>query len=269
MRGLYDSLLRMPRFKGRGRIENALRHGLEPKVSRVHGLLMQLDPQEWNQIELISGVLPEPQTLALMERLLGQGDACIDVGAHVGLHALIAARQVGATGQVIAIDPQPYNCERVLVNCRLNGFNQVLTVVAAAGEADGFVTLHDQKANDKTRLTLAGDGVGDVAARFETPIIRLDSLAQRHGLTRLRLLKVDVEGYEAQVLRGAAGLLMTTENVIFECLPQTEPAEAKVLADLLQTAGFVLKQVDGSPWTPGAPSIENNVWASRAQAREN
>ncbi len=49
----------------------------------------------------------EPETIKLYEKLLEPGDIFIDVGAHVGLHSLIARHHVGPSGKVIAIEPQP------------------------------------------------------------------------------------------------------------------------------------------------------------------
>jgi FkbM family methyltransferase len=224
---------------------------------------MELDPQEWLQIHLLAGDLPEPATTALFRSLLRPGDVCIDVGAHVGFLTLAAAQRVGVNGRVIAIEPQPYNCERILINSQANGLENVVVVMAAAGEEDGYVRLHNQKRNDKARLTLAGSGVSDVATLFEVPVLRVDCVRARHGLARVRLLKIDVEGFEREVLAGAGETLALTDNVVFECLPEMDPAVVDVLVETLTSAGFVLQQIDGTPWAPGRPLIEHNVWATR------
>jgi len=263
IRALYKLVLGLPSFRGRHRLDGALRGLLQPPVDMVDGLKMELDPLEWTQIEFLSGKLPETQTLALIRNLLNPGDVCIDIGAHVGLHALVAAQAVGPTGQVLALDPQPYNCDRLLNNAALNGFNHILVLVAAAGDQDGFVVLHNQKRNDKTRLTLAGAGVSDAATRFETPVMKLDTLAARHNIHAVDLIKIDVEGYEREVLRGGAGVLAVTRNVIFESLPETGKSMVQETAGVLIGLGFTLRQVDGSPWEPGQTSIDNNVWAAR------
>lgn len=264
MRNLYRGLMRGPRFKGRGRIENAFRAVLKPAVDTVNGFRMELDPLEWTQISYLSGRLPEPQTLALFARLVGRGDTCLDVGAHVGLQALTMARAAGPSGKVLAIDPQPYNCERLLVNAELNGLANILTIVAAAGAEDGFMVLNNQKRNDKTRLTLAGEGVSDVAVKFEAPVTRLDTLSDRHGLGAIALMKIDVEGYELEVLEGAQATLERTQNLVFEALPETDVESARKMAAVLKEAGFSLQTIAGEDWTPGQIAPENNIWARRA-----
>lgn len=264
IRALYRALLRGPKFRGRHRLEGLLRQMLAPPADAApEGLRMQLDAQEWLQIGLLGGEEQEPRTIVLQKRLLRPGDTSIDIGAHVGFHALVAARCVGPTGQVIAVDPQPYNADRILTNSALNGLDNIVVVVAAAGAKPGFIELHNQKASDKARLTALGDGVGDLPARFEVPLITLDELAGRRGLARVRLLKIDVEGYEAEVLAGAAETLRVTDHVIFECLPDTDGSETARIVETLTAAGFALRQVDGSPWAPGTEAIESNVWACR------
>ena len=96
----------------------------------------------------------EPHLRETMERLLRPGDVFVDVGSHVGFYSLLAGRLVGGRGRVIAIDPQPYNAQRVLLNAELNGFAHLETHVAAAGAEERFVTLHQQRQSDKARLSV-------------------------------------------------------------------------------------------------------------------
>src|SRR4051812_9900321 len=118
----YRSILRLPSFKGKERVAAVFRSALQPAKQCVDGFWMQLDPVEWMQIELIKGSPAEPKTCALYSKLLSTGGTFIDVGAHVGFHSMTARRLVGKTGLVIAIDPQPYNCDRMLTNFGANGF---------------------------------------------------------------------------------------------------------------------------------------------------
>lgn len=229
---------------------------------------MQLDAQEWLQIGMLGGDEHEPKTIALLKHLLRPSDISIDIGAHVGFHALIAARCVGSSGEVLAVDPQPYNADRILTNSALNGLDNILVVVAAAGARSGSIELHNQKPSDKARLTALGGGVSDTSARFEVPLIALDDLCARREIVRVRLIKIDVEGYEAEVLAGADSTLKVTDHVIFEWLPDSNIFEINRITEILKGAGFELKQVDGSPWIPGTAAIENNVWASKLGLEE-
>jgi len=260
----YDLVLRLPPFRGQAKIGGWLRSMLARRPSTiVHGLRMDLDPAEWLQIDLRRDGRLEPQTSALFERLLGEGNTCVDVGAHVGYHALLARHCVGARGRVLAIDPQPYNCDRLMTNAALNGFINIIVVVGAVGAADGFVSLSNQPRSDRSRLTLDGAGVNDGRQAFVVPTIRLDTLFKAHGLDRVDLLKVDVEGFELEVLRGAGDALADVKNVIVEMLPDAQAEKTEAAARLLQASGFRLSDVEGTDWQPGQTCVENNVWARR------
>jgi FkbM family methyltransferase len=224
---------------------------------------MELDSQEWLQIHLLGRDWLEPRTIELYRKLLRPGDIYIDVGAHVGLHALIAHQCVGAQGRVIALEPQPYNCNKILINSQINGADNILVVMAAAGAEDGLIMLHNQARSDKARLTLAGEGVNDVSPCFEVPVMRIDSVCARHSVERVKLLKIDVEGYEREVLAGAEETLAITKNVIFECLPKTDPAAVQDVVRRLDRLGFSLHQIDGSDWNTKVDPIEHNLWACR------
>lgn len=263
-RTAYKLLLRAPQFKGRHRIEAVVRRVLAPRPDRTaHGLLMHLDIQEWAQISMLSGWPHEPVTTRLIETLLQPGDTFIDVGAHVGWFSLEAARRVGPSGRVIAIDPQPYNCERTMSNAMLNGLDNILVVPAALSDTDGFTIVHQQSARDKARFTLAGPGVNDTNFRFLCALTRLDSLLTRLGIGAAKLIKIDVEGFERHVLSGAGDALQHIENVILEVLPDTAADDTVVVTGFLQQAGFQVSQVDGAPWNMGDRAIEDNVWWKR------
>lgn len=263
MRALFKLALRITRIRGLNRLDRPLRNLARQPVDRVGDLKMALDPLEGAQLDLMAGHVAEAGTLSLIRRLLAPGDVFVDVGAHVGLHSLTAARAVGADGRVLAIDPQPYCCERLLTNAALNHLNNIVVVAAAAGDRDGVIMLHSQQGGDHTRLTLAGAGAADLPARFEAPIVRLDTLTDRHRIGSIKVLKIDVEGYEAQVIAGAAGALHATENLIFEHLPLAGERAGREIAATLGATGFDLRQIDGAPWSPGQAALENNLWAAR------
>jgi FkbM family methyltransferase len=222
---------------------------------------MMLDPQEWLQIDFMRGHATEPLTAALFVKLLCAGDTLIDVGAHVGWLSLIGAKAVGETGKVIAVDPQPYNCDRILANAQLNGFRNLAVVAGAAGEMAGPVRLSNQSTTDKARLTLEGPGVNDTGVEFLTHVYSLTQLIDIFEISSVRLLKVDVEGFEMSVFRGAAPVLDRIDNIIFEHLPENA-GNFSILRDLLTDAGFDLLTVNGERLGGEAPP-EHNIWARR------
>lgn len=263
----YRGILRLPDFRGKSRIENmARRICFAPEMSKVvYGLIMELDPLEWTQISLIKDGFIEPLTTALYGKLLRPGDTYVDVGAHIGFHTLIARYFVGDAGRVFAIEPQPYNCQKLMANWRANNFENLMLYVAAAGDQNTTVVLHNQSATDKARLSLCLEPVNDQPQQFRVPLVRLDTIFNEQDITHVRLLKIDVEGYEPEVITGLGQYSEIVENIVVEVLGAPSELTARSLAfvETLMYLGYRLQTVEGKSWTPHEPLPENNIWASR------
>jgi FkbM family methyltransferase len=221
---------------------------------------MQLDPVESVQMELLKHGVIEPPTIALYQKILQPGDNYVDAGAHVGFHTMIARSLTGAYSRIIAIDPQPYNCALILTNSELNSFENIEVVVSVLGAEAGFVTLRNQPSNDKAKLSMNPEWLhSECAQKFSVPMRTLDDVSK--GLNSVKLLKIDVESYEMEVLKGARTLLSKSENVVIELHP--ESLHVVEVAELLKEAGFDLYDVAGTDWAPGQPAADHNVWARR------
>ena len=134
------------------------------------------------------------------------GTTALDVGANVGLFTVPLARAVGPVGQVVAIEPDSENVARLEANLRLNRLENVLVERVAAGDGDGEIELHvaNDPAFHSTVAVHAGRGVGRA---LRVPVTRLDTIWIRLGRPAVSTIKVDVEGAELAVLRGAETLL--------------------------------------------------------------
>ena len=262
---LLTAFLRIPHFKGKSRLEAVIlrRHRHPLKTVVYGGLLMDLDLGEWTQLQLRRGKWLEPRTLARYTELLQPGDVFADVGAHVGFHSLVARQKVGAGGLVLAIEPQPYNACKILSNWRANGFTNLKLIVAAGGNENGTVELCDQEDNDRSMLSLV-EGCGkNEAQKFVVPMVRLDSVMQDHGITGIKLLKLDVEGFELEVMEGLGDKLPAIDHILFELLDGGKSDRSAKLLGLFGDAGYEIKTVEGVPWKTGEPLPENNLWAAR------
>jgi FkbM family methyltransferase len=264
---LLRPVLRLPHFKGKSRLEGWLRRTQwQPRRTRVkYDLLMELDPQEWLQLQLFESKWMEPQTLRLYERILRPGDVFVDVGAHVGFHSLLARHLIGPHGFVIAVEPQPYNAGKLLANWRANGFTNIHLVVGAAGDANRALIMFEQTPTDRSLLSIAGHGKNE-GQRVEVQVHRLDGILAALDVERTRLVKVDVEGYELDVLKGLGDRLRGVENCILEFYdwPQRR-GDNNALLTLLRDSTFDLFTITGLSWTPGDPLPENNLWARKLE----
>jgi FkbM family methyltransferase len=262
--GIYRSLLRLPQFKGKARIIQAYRAAFfrNYKFTSTHGFVMELDPIEWTQSDLLRDGSIESLTSALYRKLLHEGDTYVDIGAHIGYHTLLARRCIGADGQVIAVEPQPYNCQKVLANWRANDFENLALYVAAVGEGDTTIRLHQQLEIDTSRLSICLEPVNDEARVFYVAVKRLETIFNEQGVKQVRLLKVDVEGYELEVINSLGRFDHAVENIILEVL-DTSSEKSLTLLGQLKSLDYELRTVEGRAWSAQTPMPENNLWASR------
>ena len=154
------------------------------------------------------------------------GEVVVDVGAHVGKYAVVAARHVGEQGKVVAIEAHPDNFQALLHNLILNDLHNVTPLNVAAYSEDGK-TMRLFGHWDSAYTLKAWN---ETAVRVETRTV--DSLLREYGIDRADWVKIDVEGAELEVL---AGMRWTIENspnlrVLVEVAPTTESEIDRSLA---------------------------------------
>ena len=123
----------------------------------------------------------------------------VDVGANVGTYALALARDVGADGKVIAIEPHPVTHARLAFNAAASGYEQVELVQAAAGADDGELLIETDGDNLGASHIVTGTPTGKA---FKVPSLRLLRILDEAGANQVDALKIDVEGFEDRVLIG-------------------------------------------------------------------
>ena len=166
-----------------------------------------------------------------LARLLRPGMTVYDFGANVGFTAVLAARCVGPTGRVDCFEPLSENAERIRLNAGLNGFDHVRIHQVALGDADGEADFRTSHAPTWGRLSDAGV-TPEQSGVTRVPVRRLDSMVVTDGLPDPSLIKIDVEGAEAQVLTGARQLLARAGPVLVIELHHTYRAVVEALAGL-------------------------------------
>jgi FkbM family methyltransferase len=133
----------------------------------------------------------------------------LDIGANVGLSVLVLASLV-PHGRVLALEPSPRTAAALRQTLAGNALaDRVMLEQSAVGAAPGEAEFHFD-AEHSAGSKLVDAGTMDRAALpplVTVPLTTVDSLVARHGLARLDLVKVDVEGFESDVLAGAAGTM--------------------------------------------------------------
>lgn len=228
--------------------------------ARGDGLLMELDSRSWIDWNLLFRGDYEPHLTRLWRKLAAQGSVAIDVGANVGAHTLTMARAVGPRGRVLAFEPNPLVREVLVRNLALNGITHVNVFDCALGSQHGSLPLRVPKRDSEEFSNM---GLASLVA-LETPhdlvtvdIRTLDDVLESEGVARVDVIKIDVQGYEMETLRGMR-----------ECLARHRPAvvfeydawawrqalvDPKEAFELFRAAGYELFRLDGQPGTGDRP----------------
>jgi FkbM family methyltransferase len=193
----------------------------------------------------------EPE-LAALGRFLGLGGVFVDAGANIGLFSLMAARLVGPTGRVLAVEPGEESLARLDANLALNQLPQVKVIRAALGAEPGAARLfHVPLGDDPQAYSLLPEsGATESEA---VPVTTLDLLAEQEGLTRLDCFKLDVEGAEPMIIAGSrATLARFRPIVIFEVNTPIALARGDAAAsfEALTGMGYAIHRLDGAALTP-------------------
>ena len=198
---------------------------------------------------------------------LRPGDLLVDVGANVGLHTLLAA---ACGADVIALEPLPAARAMLERNVARNGLNGRVTVLAAGAAAvRGELTFTD---GPSCLNHVVGPGEAPGVPVRKVPVVPLDEVVPdgRPGM----MLKIAVEGFEAEVLRGATRLL--ADPALRAVIVETQGYDARYgrpgeVLRLLTDAGFVAVHLEPggrtlTAATPGAPSANTILVRREAMA---
>jgi FkbM family methyltransferase len=141
----------------------------------------------------------EPNISSLIESILKRGDVFVDIGANIGYHSLLASKLVGAEGSVIAIEASPSTFEILSTHIRVNNATNVRIINKAASDAPGSLILYRAfPGNIGTATTIKSRGYDEEGIVESIPVDHILSCEER---SRLRLIKMDIEGGELPVLR--------------------------------------------------------------------
>jgi FkbM family methyltransferase len=147
----------------------------------------------------------EPELFAFYEGFLKPGMTVVDAGANIGLHTLFFAKRVGPEGRVYAFEPGQSAFGRLQSHVERNQLANVRCFHCALGASEGVVAItencQDNSRNFVVESSSGTNGTKNVGLRS------LDQVLKKEGVGRVDFLKIDVEGFEPQVLEGASNYL--------------------------------------------------------------
>jgi FkbM family methyltransferase len=217
MMGIYGMIQRM------GSSQFILEEGFQRLVRARHGYVL------YNRNDSVIGRSIETygeyyeSEVDVFRRFLAPGDVALDIGANIGTHTLAMARIVGPRGSVYAFEPQRLVFQTLCANASLNSLGNVHCVNAVVGETAGWVNLADPDPAKENNF--GGAQVEQLRSDRWSPRVAQVILDDFLQVDRLAFMKVDVEGMEAQVLRGARQLLGQFMPVLYveNALPESSP----------------------------------------------
>ena len=172
---------------------------------------------------------------------LGAADVAFDIGANLGWYSVLLSRLSEPGARIFAFEPDPESFKLLARNLAANGAAGVVPCNLALGDRPGVAQLHRYKASNNGRHTLLrGSTSGGIVG---VPVDTLSAFWERQQLGErpIRLMKVDVEGFEYFVLRGAGALLARCACLLLEYSPESLPLaglEPQALIELLAATGL-------------------------------
>lgn len=208
------------KLKGTRRRIAKLRFGLARKLMghyrlRDEGHAYRFDPASFRELWRVSSIyLKETGTVDLIRKELIEGDVFCDVGANIGLYSLMAAARVGTTGQVYAFEPLAANFASLVENIRRNDYcGRITPFSLALTDSPGVFPFHYLSMVPGSSGSQLHAAVGADEANY-VPLVTemkygtsLDALVEAGAMRAPDVVKIDVDGNEARILRGMRGLL--------------------------------------------------------------
>lgn len=138
-------------------------------------------------------------------RLAKPGDTVLDIGANLGLVSFVLSAIVGTAGHVHAFEPNPAMVTLIEEAIRRNGANNINLHPFALGSTDGKLELSVPARNaGAASLVPARVWGGETSTKMTVPVRTLSSVISEQRVGHIRLIKIDVEGFESEVIDGAA-----------------------------------------------------------------
>ena len=176
----------------------------------------------------------EPSLSEWMAERLSPGDVVVDVGANVGYFSLLCAQSVGPAGRVIALEPVPAFAAALRADAESNGFTDVIELQEVAA-SDRIGTTEVYVADASNRGMSSTEPIPGYETSVTVPVVRAETCIDPACWSRVRLVKVDVEGDELRALVGMRNLL--------DALEAGAAVVVEVAGDRLEVRGETVEDV--------------------------
>jgi FkbM family methyltransferase len=229
-----------------------VRMEVEPHVN------MLLDPEDLIPRTILATGAWEPDSWSAIAQRLRTGDTFVDIGAHIGYYTLKAASTVGASGRVLAVEPNPRTLKQLQDNVQASNATAVTIFPFACSDSEGILELFAAPSVNTGESSLSRANAsqeGAVVVSYKVRARPLDDIVREAKVSRVDVIKVDVEGAEYLVLKGASETLARFHPMLI----------AEVLDDQLKAMGSSVEKLDALlnslGYKPGKRYGQNVVYA--------
>jgi FkbM family methyltransferase len=196
-------------------MEATFRLRLPTRLDSNQQIKLTLDDTNPNESLILTflqgGLGYESDVTRVIQKILEPGDVFFDVGANIGYFTQLGSALVGPEGRVFAFEPDPKNIERIRFHCAENGFTNVKIIAEPASHAVEEVNFYfNKQSSGGNALWNPGEFFGDPDYNAGFAVMRSTTLAEeiaREGIEKVKLIKIDTEGAEHAILRGAGDWL--------------------------------------------------------------
>lgn len=207
---------------------------------KIDGISFELDLREVIDHAMYFVGSREPETSHALKVLCKQGQVVLDIGANVGSHSLPIASHVGESGKVYAFEPVPWAVNKFKRNLELNNFNNITLETIALSDVNEEMDMKFRasfKLGSKSGVGQDGkidDGWWDECEQVKVRMETLDSYVLHNQISHIDLIKLDVDGFEGKVIRGALDTLKRFQPIlIMEIAPTWTEMRGDNMKDIL------------------------------------
>lgn len=225
----------------------------------VGGAVARLDLTEKTQRNIFLADVYEAGLTRFVASVLRPGDVFVDVGANIGYYTLVAASLVGGSGRVIACEPEEQNFTLLQANVETNQYRQVRLLQTAVGDKAGTVTLHVNPLNrggnsvlpfmkyktgthSYNREQMEQKYGGDTLEQ-KVEMRTLDDILEAEHISSVRVMKIDVEGFEEAVFKGMEKMLERKSVEYILCEIGSGSARSVIL-EIMKSIGYTPCRID-------------------------
>jgi len=207
----------------------------------VNGCQLSLIPNDAGiSEELLVFNCHEPFSTKVLSNNLLEGMVCLDVGGNLGYYATLESKRIGKSGRVIVLEPSPLNFKYLTRNLELQNQSNYELFNYACGNTDGEVQFLISKHSNTSRVLKDNEKPSADMNLIKVPVIKLDDFMEKKGIGKLDILRMDVEGYEVEILEGAKELIKKFQpNIQIEVhLARLGPKNTKKVLEMFENAGY-------------------------------